>query len=123
MISDRIRKKGYRYVIVPGYFSANGWTQKHYYDLWEKVILDFTHILYFHTGWEYSTGCITELYIGLKSGKDLRNAAMKPLNITGALKRIRTTAQNLEQRGFNPVGHYDILRKIELLLSQRPIFT
>lgn len=120
--SSKIRGLGYPYVIVPGYFIANGWTQQHYYDLWDKVVNDYSDIVFMNAGWEFSSGCVTELYLGLKYNKDLRDVEMNPFNLDEGLKKIRSAIVKLEKRGFKPEKLCDAYRKTELLLSKRPTF-
>jgi hypothetical protein len=118
--AESIRRLGHPYVIAPGVFFAQGWEQKHYISLWEKVIRTYADVICFNTDWQFSTGCVQEFLIGLQSGKELRNRqAFKLIEPQEELKKIKAAVNTIEKSGYSEMAlalfeHY---RSIELFLT------
>lgn len=121
-LSEVIRTRGYRFIIVPGHFIADGWTQEHYLDLWTKVIRDFTHVVCFNAGWEYSNGCVREFLISLETGKEIVDTDLKPLKVIEALKSIEDAIKDIESKQIIPESLYQLHRKIELSVTKASLY-
>lgn len=111
---ERLRKKGWHLVIVPGEFFAKGWAQEHYMSLWRQVIVRFARTVAMNTGWMWSLGSAEEFLIGLQSGKRIVDANGNELPSLYGAKLVREAIDTLDARGFDPKPLYELWRQIDL---------
>lgn len=119
LFGDELRDSGHKFVITPGEFFARGWAQEHYMSFWEQVIRNYSDVVCFNEGFQYSNGMVEELLISMVAGKGLRHkAGFGPLDPAVEVTRIREAIDYIDGIGCNPKKLYDIYRKISLFLPE-----
>lgn len=114
---ERLRKKGWPLVIVPGEFFAKSWTQEHYMSLWRQVIVRYARTVSFNVGWQWSVGCAEEFLIAIQSGKRMMDWAARPIDPQEGANVLRSTIDTIDEWGFDAKPLYDLWRQIQLTLE------
>lgn len=113
-----LRKMGYRLVIIPGVFFANGWAQEHYMSLWRQVIERFASKAGFNANWHWSTGCVEEFLIAVVGEKViLDERGQRVTDLERAADQVRNTIDEIDRYGYDPKPLYDLWRHIDLSLD------
>lgn len=115
----KIAANGWRMVIEPGTFFAEGWGQEHYMSLWRQVIIQRARSIAFNDNVYWSTGGAEELLIGIQYEKRLLNASLQPLDPYEAVKRIESAIDAIDSMEFDAKPLYVIWRELTLTLEAR----
>ena len=111
-----LEDRGWKRVIVPGTFFANGWTQEHYMTLWRQVIVRHAHTVALSTDWEWSLGCSEELLIAIQHGKDILQG-FTSTTIDASLIRLKKAIDSIDKMGLDIKPHYEIWRQATLTVE------
>ncbi|MCC6404902.1 MAG: hypothetical protein IT405_00760 [Candidatus Yanofskybacteria bacterium] len=112
-----LRELGWRQVIVPGQFFAEGWTQEHYMSLWRQVIVRHTRTVAFADDWAWSLGCSEEFIIALQHEKQALTQNGKLLPWKAGLDAMRPAMDAIDGYGFDVKKHYELWRQATLTLE------
>ncbi len=82
-----------------GYFSNI--QQRQGLAMWRKFIRKYVSKLVLNDGWEYSNGCVEELYLALKEGKEVRDSRFKPIVLKEALYKIEKAIREVKKMGLS----------------------
>lgn len=117
LFAKKLADNGWRMVIEPGEFFADGWTQEHYMSLWRRVIIEMASTIAFNSNIYWSTGGVEELLIGVQHKKRLLDAKLRPLDIDAEVKEIEAVIDNIDARGFDAKPLYVSWRELTLTLE------
>lgn len=120
-LGRELTELGFRNVIVPGKFFAEGWTQEHYMSLWEQVIRRFATVICFNDGWHYSTGCVEEFLIGIQTDKEIVDRNLQPIRPHDELDKIKTAIDRIDEMELEPGRLFDVYRRAALYIESLPV--
>jgi hypothetical protein len=98
-LADELRHR-YPVVIDPTSLEdVPEWTQADYRFFWGRVIEEFVHRVVFADGWHYSSGCVFEFWIALRSGRSLHNEGGQEISPSAGLTLVQEAFQEMERLG------------------------
>lgn len=84
-------------VIDPtGLDDVPGWTQADYHAFWVQIVLRHAALVVLAEGWQYSNGCALEVAAAVRSGADLLDHHLEPMNTTVATRLLREAIDELD---------------------------
>lgn len=115
VINNMLTGKGEPIIIDPTKIEVkkHDWIQDDFFYFWGTVIKRYVDFLYFNDGWEYSNGCVYEMYIAQYNHKSCldKNDFIFP---RGAIITIEKATEDIKYMGYNA----DFIRKVLQALKE-----
>ena len=103
-------------VICPAPFFRDGFTQEHYMAFWEQVISRFADQINSGKGWELSSGCVEESFIGFRLDLPVHEEFNEqPLSPAEAVEKILPAIARIKNLGADYKQIYNFYRRLKLI--------
>lgn len=115
-----IRQKNSQPVIDPtSLIEIEGWQQKQWRELWQKVIENFVNKIYFINYWEYSNGCIYEFFIAQKQEIITLNETQELISLDEGINLIENTLNEFVALKINIDFRLQIINDLKNIKSNQ----
>jgi hypothetical protein len=109
----RLRLETNKTVIEPASLYVQTWRQPDYLKLWSEVIERFVERLIMMPGWEFSTGCVTEIEKAFRLGLPVSSVNGAPISIEGATEMVARSVLAVQDEFRPPLEHsHSLLRDV-----------